>query len=161
MSSFLCPKKGTYQLVLELDTEAHFVRVGPFKEVTLVPGYYSYIGSALGSGGIQGRIGHHLRDNSSNPHWHLDYVRPRMRIVEAWVTFDPVRRECNWSHVTRDALRGHAVVEGLGSADCEICPAHFYYFGENDPSFRKFVSAVRHAHPGHASVHRIEFDVAG
>lgn len=146
---------GTYALVLWLPNATTFPRVGPFGAVSLPAGHYLYLGSAFGSGGVKGRVGHHLR-HASHPRWHLDYVRPQMTIIEAWVTYDKVRRECAWSQVVHEALGHHPLVLGFGSADCNRCPAHFYH-SATQPSFSDFCQAIKEKNSGHSPVERVVF----
>ena len=64
----------------------------------------------------------------------IDYVRPAMQILEAWVTCDPVQRECRWATLVYQALGGEVVVPGFGAADdskkprAERYPAPFFRF---------------------------------
>jgi len=50
--------KGTYVLILILP-ERKKIDVGALGEINFEPGYYAYVGSALG--GMEGRIGRHLK----------------------------------------------------------------------------------------------------
>jgi Uri superfamily endonuclease len=34
--------------------------IGSLGEFDIIPGFYAYVGSAFGSGGLRSRIGHHL-----------------------------------------------------------------------------------------------------
>ncbi len=51
-----------------------FVRIGRRGELRLQPGFYIYLGSALGPGGVRARLALHFRP-CTRPHWHLDYLR--------------------------------------------------------------------------------------
>jgi Uri superfamily endonuclease len=64
---------GTYVLVLRCFT-TRTVGVGRIGPVRLAPGWYLYVGSAFGPGGLRARIGHHTK-RSARPHWHIDYIR--------------------------------------------------------------------------------------
>jgi Uri superfamily endonuclease len=153
----LLTEKGTYTLVMRLAEDSLFDRVGRtgrFQGVSLRTGYYTYVGSAHGSGGTRARVNHHLRDNASHPIWHLDSIRPAMVIEEAWVTYDPIKRECQWSDLIHRDLGGQVPVPGLGSADCDRCPAHFYYFRRR-PSYGAFTEVIREVCIGHAPVQKI------
>src|SRR4051794_22278559 len=103
-------RKGTYVLMLESKEETHHASVGPHGDITLPAGFYAYVGSAHGSGGVKARVGHHLGRHDHHPIWHLDYVRPALEVVEAWVTYDPIKRECAWSDLVRAALGGLPLV---------------------------------------------------
>lgn len=150
-------EKGTYALVLRLPQETVFPsvgRTGRFRGVILQAGYHIYVGSAHGSGGVKSRVMHHLGNHESEPVWHLDSLRPAMEIEEAWVTYDLVKRECAWANLVHRNLGGHVPVPGLGSADCNICPAHFFYFAKQ-PTIAAFRKAIQASLPGHASVEQV------
>lgn len=151
-------EKGTYILLLRLVQDTQFARVGRtgrFRDVLLPAGFYLYFGSAHGPGGAMARVSHHLRDNGSNPNKDIDCIRPAMVIEEAWVTYDPIKRECQWSEMVFRDLGGHVPVPRLGSGDCKHgCPAHFYYFTRR-PSFGAFTEMIRECCLGHAPVEKI------
>jgi Uri superfamily endonuclease len=54
------PKPGTYALILSCSTNIR-VQIGRLGTMLLQPGYYVYLGSALGSGGLRARIAHHQK----------------------------------------------------------------------------------------------------
>ncbi len=58
--------KGSYALLVEVNEELR----GRWH---LGPGYYLYIGSARGSGGLVSRISRHFSTNKKL-RWHIDYV---------------------------------------------------------------------------------------
>ena len=66
----------------------------------LQPGYYVYLGSALGPGGLRARIAHHQKP-SLRPHWHIDYLRAHTRIHGIWFSYDARRREHQWARVVQ------------------------------------------------------------
>lgn len=61
--------RGVYLLALKTPRKLR-IRYG-FREKLLPPGIYVYVGSAMGGGGIRGRITRHLR-RSKSIHWHID-----------------------------------------------------------------------------------------
>jgi Uri superfamily endonuclease len=63
------------------------LRVGKLGILNGRSGYYVYIGSAFGPGGLQARVRRHLKAVSCL-HWHIDYVRQILPIVEVWYTTD-------------------------------------------------------------------------
>ena len=65
----------------------------------LQPGYYVYLGSALGPGGLRARITHHQK-LSPRPHWHIDYLRAYTQIHCIWFCNDARRREHQWTRAT-------------------------------------------------------------
>jgi Uri superfamily endonuclease len=63
-------EKGTYILIASA-TRVQRVEIGALGEFEIVPGFYAYVGSAFGSGGLAARIGHYL-ETTAEPHWHVD-----------------------------------------------------------------------------------------
>ena len=51
---------GTYALLLSSATDA-VIPVGRLGDLRLQPGFYVYVGSALGPGGVRARLAHHMR----------------------------------------------------------------------------------------------------
>lgn len=125
--------KGTYILILRL-ARKRSIRVGRLGKLSFPPGYYAYVGSALGPGGLAARIKHHLKI-SSKPRWHLDFLRRFARPHEVWVSAEAVRREHAWANsLTR--MPAAEPVPGFGCSDC-CCPAHLFRF-PGPPEFDRF-----------------------
>jgi Uri superfamily endonuclease len=94
--------------------------------LALPMGYYAYVGSALGAGGLAARIGHHLV-RKGRPHWHIDALCAHASPVAAWYAIGPERRECAWAKAL-SALDGASLpAQGFGSSDCR-CPTHLIHF---------------------------------
>ena len=64
---------GSYILLLYLPLNITLT-VGRLGTFDFPAGWYAYVGSAFGAGGLVGRIKHHLQP-LENPHWHIDYLR--------------------------------------------------------------------------------------
>jgi Uri superfamily endonuclease len=73
--------RGTYAIVLRSQTLGP-VRIGKLGTLRLQEGFYIYVGSAFGPGGLQARIQHHLQ-RARRPHWHIDYLRAACDVVES------------------------------------------------------------------------------
>jgi Uri superfamily endonuclease len=116
---------GTYALVLE-SARARRLPVGRLGSIGLRPGFYVYVGSALGPGGLAARIGRHL-DSARPLRWHLDYLKRATRIAEIWCVADPVRREHAWANALGSLPDAAIPMRGFGASDCD-CPAHLVYF---------------------------------
>lgn len=139
---------GTYALVLA-STLRKAVRIGKLGQLLLRPGYYVYIGSAFGPGGLEARIAHH-RNGSSRPHWHIDYLRGILQVEEIWYTHDAERREHLWSDILT-AMKGSSTpIPGFGASDCR-CISHLQYFGSR-PSLNYFRSRVYKKIAGHTKI---------
>lgn len=73
---------GTYCLILR-NRVAWRGPVGRLQDCGFAAGWYVYVGSAFGTGGLRARLRHHLRI-SGRPRWHIDYLRSHMDICEIW-----------------------------------------------------------------------------
>lgn len=82
--SRLASAHGTYALILSSATDC-LLQIGRLGQLHVQPGFYVYVGSAFGPGGVRARVWHHQR-SSARPHWHVDYLRRTARLVEVWYT---------------------------------------------------------------------------
>lgn len=142
---------GTYALILTLKSP-RTVSIGKLGEFTLLGGYYLYLGSAYGPGGLRARLGRHLR-GSDQAHWHIDELR-QIAAVAGWgytvarvakKTIPPV--ECQWSQLLAGYPSASIPVPKFGASDCRSgCPAHLIYFP--DPAaWRDFPNTSYFANP--------------
>jgi Uri superfamily endonuclease len=129
---------GTYALILRCLQSKH-LRIGRLGIFNFPPGWYIYVGSAFGPGGLQARCGHHLRP-LIRPRWHIDYLRPAAPLQDIWFTTDAAPREHLWTQIIRGLRRASAPIPGFGSCDCR-CPSHLIYFPFR-PFFANFQRAV-------------------
>jgi Uri superfamily endonuclease len=116
-------RPGTYALVLRSPSKAT-VRVGRLGCIALDPGYYVYVGSAFGPGGVRARVSRHFREQKPR-HWHLDYLRDCTRPVGAWYSHDSRRLEHAWAQ-SLAALPGLSAIANFGCSDCS-CQSHLFY----------------------------------
>lgn len=123
---------GTYALILTL-AQSQNISVGRLGDFDFPAGFYIYVGSARGPGGIRARLGRHLRGGGV-PHWHIDYLRA---VAQVWdyrfqIGSDEKRFanpiECQWSQVFAAMPNAVITVPGFGASDCKAgCPAHLIY----------------------------------
>ena len=132
---------GTYALILT-STVTKPIRIGKLDTLILKPGFYVYVGSAFGPGGLQARLKHHIL-HSGRPHWHLDYLRPALNVCEIWKTYDQNRREHQWAKVHAQTRGACMPLPGFGASDCR-CPSHLFFY-KSKPSGRYFSRRI-HAH---------------
>jgi Uri superfamily endonuclease len=86
-------------------------------------GWYLYVGSAQGPGGLRARVGRHLR-NVERRHWHIDFLREVAPVEDVWLCAGPPS-ECQWAQALMTAgLR--IPIAGFGASDCR-CPSHLFY----------------------------------
>jgi Uri superfamily endonuclease len=116
---------GTYILILEALSKRR-VPVGALGTFDLEPGFYAYVGSALGSGGLRGRLAHH-HGRSRSPHWHIDYMRRHTALREIWFLVGMSRREHLWAAVLARSAGAVIPFARFGASDCE-CRAHLIRF---------------------------------
>jgi Uri superfamily endonuclease len=118
---------GTYILALWLDA-AQTIRVGRLGEIAFPVGWYLYVGSALGPGGLPARLARHLLrlGAGKQAHWHVDFLRERATWVGAWGRSSSRRLECDWAAILRQLPGARIVAPGFGASDCR-CPAHLVY----------------------------------
>lgn len=147
-------EQGTYAMVLASPTGGPVIlgKAGWRGRMQVQPGYYVYIGSALGE--LRGRYEHHLASPLNFPsHWQVDYLRLLCYVKEVWYTTDAVKRECAFAHSVSRMRGAELAVKRFGASDCR-CPAHLYYFSQ-PPSLRAFRSAVRRTDDSIAPVNSV------
>ena len=116
-----CPRQpGVYLVLLSLP-QGKRIKVGALGEFFFAPGYYLYVGSAMG--GLYRRIGRYFR-NTGKIRWHLDYLLKEACLEKILVYPTETRMECVVSD--RIASRLERPVNGFGSSDCR-CPSHLFY----------------------------------
>jgi Uri superfamily endonuclease len=142
---------GTYALLLKLDKQER-ITVGKLGTFNFPAGYYLYVGSALGPGGLRARLARYRRGSegpsglnsgqtSRKLHWHIDYLLQRAQLIEVWSVASEERLECKWGEVARRLSGAQVPVWGFGSSDCR-CPAHLIYFSAR-PNRDQFEQALR------------------
>jgi Uri superfamily endonuclease len=127
--------KGIYCLVFQ--TPGSTIRVGALGALTFRAGWYIYVGSALGSGGLQ-RLGRHIsltRLRDKQPKWHVDYLltSPCFSLVYAVYAVTLDRLECRFA---RELNEGG--IQKFGSSDCS-CTSHLLY-RQGDPKQEIFAA---------------------
>ena len=134
IKSSLPSQKGTYILVLRLPLPAHLA-VGRLGTFDFPAGWYLYVGSAFGSGGLRGRLKHHFAP-ATKPHWHIDYLRKAAPICEVWCAASSTRYEHTWANSLRALLDATIPAPRFGASDCN-CETHLFHFTEK-PNFPVF-----------------------
>jgi Uri superfamily endonuclease len=122
---------GTYVLILKLRQKLRLL-IGRLGEHEFQTGYYAYVGSAQGPGGLAGRLKSHLTLLPTKPpHWHIDHLNQQADITQIWWLEGTSNHECIWSQIL--ASIGTRSVPNFGSSDCG-CPGHLIWF----PQPKKF-----------------------
>ena len=124
---------GTYLLILKLDQESE-IRVGKNRIHIFQPGWYLYLGSAFGPGGLQARLRRHIKRKKNN-FWHIDYLRSESDLIEVWFQVPPEPNEHQIAAWLSSRDRITTPIPGFGSSDC-TCESHLF-FVENLDSLRR------------------------
>lgn len=144
-SNNLPPQKGSYCLVFQL-IEKQRLLIGKIGIIDFLPGYYFYLGSAKGSGGLRARIFRHLQIEKKN-FWHLDYLRPNLLFLFAFYSFE-INKECDWCQTISTNSGFIKPVQGFGSSDCiRGCSTHLL-FSNNLPEETVFAANLLREEPG-------------
>lgn len=145
---------GTYVLVLRADSPQR-IRIGRWGALSTRRGYYLYVGSAFGPGGVNARVQRHCRDTKAC-RWHIDYLREVTTPVEAWCGFGSRDLEHRWAQVL-GGMSGVSSMSGFGCSDCK-CEAHLFA-SPGKPDFDRFCSVAGadvQAWPLHAVAERVK-----
>jgi Uri superfamily endonuclease len=120
-------RPGTYALVLAA-VKRQVISVGKLGIFEVRPGFYVYVGSALGPGGLAARIGRHARQEKTR-RWHVDYLRAVTELVEVWFRPGSRRQECSWTGKVARMPGAGTPMPGFGATDCG-CRSHLFWFEE-------------------------------
>jgi Uri superfamily endonuclease len=120
--------KGSYMLLLEMPV-SRTMTVGRLGPLDFAEGFYIYVGSAHGPGGLAARLGHHLRQ-SKRCHWHIDYLRLRAPVVAVWAGWGAAAQclnECKLADLLARQAFLRQPFKGFGSSDC-TCFSHLLHW---------------------------------
>lgn len=131
---------GTYLLSLYV-RRTTIIQIGRLGLIPFRRGWYAYVGSAFGPGGLAARLGRHLRAEKK-PHWHIDYLRALAEPRRIWFSTAPQSLEHAWA---AGLCRAAVPIPGFGSSDCR-CPSHLYYYSAR-PSRMDFLGPDAEQHP--------------
>ncbi|MBS1250369.1 MAG: hypothetical protein MAG431_01963 [Chloroflexi bacterium] len=127
-------ESGTYILILH-PKEATEIQVGVLGDFSLASGFYLYVGSAHGPGGVAARVNRHLSPRKKL-HWHIDYLTKQASIFAVWYAYGVRKFEHSWAKVLGQMTGAESPMVGFGSSDC-ACPTHLFYFPQK-PSLEEF-----------------------
>lgn len=125
---------GTYILSIRLRKQQE-ISVGKLGAFPFNQGYYLYIGSAFGPGGLNARIKRHLQCTKKH-HWHIDCLASEETIIDVWFSGDRDKHECRWVNLLEGVPALQNPIPGFGSSDCS-CPSHLFY-GKNKPIYSQY-----------------------
>jgi len=133
------PSPGTYALILHSRIKKE-VEVGKLGFISLIPGYYIYVGSAFGPGGLRARVHRHIAE-SKKKYWHLDYIKLFTQPSEIWYSYEPVIREHQWAQIIKMSKHARILMKGFGSSDCS-CATHLFFM-KTRPAAGSFVKRIQ------------------
>ncbi len=128
--------KGTYVLVCRVD-QMRRLEVGSLGPFDIVPGFYAYVGTAFGSGGLCARITHHL-ESTAAPHWHIDYLLGIGAPVEVWYTTASHKLERHWAELFDESSQFRVPIPRFGSSDYHRSRSSHLFYSKKRPSFDWF-----------------------
>jgi Uri superfamily endonuclease len=114
------PVHGAYIVCLQLavDVEINLPRLPSSR---LAPGWYVYVGSAWGSGGIRSRLKRHFK-RAKSVHWHIDRLTVNTDRIAALALVDC--SECDLVDKLLRSNRFTVAMAGFGNSDCRQCESH-------------------------------------
>jgi sugar fermentation stimulation protein A len=121
--------RGSYLVLVHLN-RTRIIPVGRLGSIRFPRGFYVYVGSAMAN--LSRRIQRHRRLRKGI-HWHMDWLRPHARWVEALAIRSSDRLECELAR----AIQGIAAwsIPGFGCSDCH-CKSHLFGMAD-DPLLRE------------------------
>jgi len=124
-------EKGTYVLIAVV-RQMKRIEIGQLGEFDIVPGFYTYVGSAFGAGGLRARIGHHL-ESSASPHWHIDYLLQVAEPIKVWFTTAGQKLEHHWADLLEKASQFRIPIPRFGSSDYHRTRASHLFHSKRRP----------------------------
>jgi len=136
-------RTGTYILLLHLpaDVILTFPRLGKF---TLPAGFYAYVGSAFGPGGLPAAFKHHLTPSAS-PRTPIEQLQQVAALEEIWFAAGEENRQHVWADLLLAVPGGMNLIDGFGADDCD-CDSHLVYFDVR-PDMEDFAVGARRRFP--------------
>ena len=132
--------KGTYVLILRT-ARTHSQTVGRLGTFQFSAGYYAYVGSAFGSGGLSARVGHHLT-HAPRPRWHIDYLSRISAPTEVWFTTHRRKLEQEWALLLRHMPSLRIPIDRFGSSEYHRTHVSHLFYSKKQPPFDAFARKV-------------------
>jgi len=149
-------EKGTYALIASVP-QMKRIEIGQLGQFDIVPGFYAYVGSAFGAGGLCARIGHHL-ESTAAPHWHIDYLLQVAQPLEVWYTTADQKLEHRWAELLEKASQFRIPIPRFGSSDYHRTHSSHLFYSKRRPAFAWFRQQVVEQFEG---IHAERFVIAG
>jgi len=135
--------KGTYVLI-SFVPQMKRLKIGRLGAYDIIPGFYAYVGSAFGPGGLRARIHHHL-ESVAQPHWHIDYLLAFAEPVEVWYALAGRKLEQDLAGVLERSARWRMSIPRFGASDYHGSRVSHLFHAKRRPAFRCFQQDVNGA----------------
>ena len=132
--------KGTYVL-LALLPRMKRLEIGRLGTYDIIPGFYAYVGSAFGPGGLLARVHHHL-EPVAQPHWHIDYLLAHAEPVEVWYALSDRKLERALAEVLERSSSFRMPIPRFGTSDYRRSRTSHLFYSKRPPSFHRFAEEV-------------------
>jgi Uri superfamily endonuclease len=129
------PTTGAYVLLISVQAPISLC-IGKLGKMDFRPGWYVYIGSAMGhaSTSLHHRLRRHFAPvNQKRMHWHVDYLlaSPQSNLAGAVIIPSSKKVECEIVSL----LQGTGIQSWgsrFGASDCSTCPSHLLFLNSLD-----------------------------
>jgi Uri superfamily endonuclease len=135
--------KGTYVLISFVPWMKR-LDIGRLGTYDIIPGFYAYVGSAFGPGGLHARLHHHL-ESAAQPHWHIDYLLGHAEPVEVWYALSDRKLEQDLAEVLERSSRFRMPIRRFGSSDYRRSRTSHLFYSKRLPQFARFQEEVKQA----------------
>jgi Uri superfamily endonuclease len=135
--------KGTYVLIAYVPRMKR-LEIGRLGTYDLIPGFYAYVGSAFGPGGLRARLSHHL-ESVAEPHWHIDYLLAHAEPVEVWYTLSDRKLERVLAEVLERSPGFRMPIPRFGASDYRRSRTSHLFYSKRLPPFSRFQEEVSRA----------------
>jgi sugar fermentation stimulation protein A len=129
--------RGNYLLVLKLN-RSRKITIGKLGDFSLQPGYYVYVGSAMGN--LSARMERHRRLRKRH-HWHIDYLRAEAEFQAVLAIRSSISLECQIAEKMKGLCDWFQ--PGFGSSDCS-CPSHLFGLKSDPFHSRNFMGLLQY-----------------
>ena len=133
--------KGTYVLIAAV-TQMKRLTIGRLGSYDVVPGFYAYVGSACGPGGLRARVSHHL-ESTAAPRWHIDHLLEFALPIEVWYAISDRKLEQDWAELLESAPGFRTPIARFGASDYRRSRTSHLFHSKRPPSFRWFEQKSR------------------
>ena len=107
------------------------LQIGRLGGMQLSKGWYVYVGSAFGPGGVAARVSRHLQRHKTR-HWHIDHLIWATTVREVWYSQRQRDLEHCWAQAALDQPAARNLLRGFGASDCQ-CLSHLVRFPTREP----------------------------